>query len=150
MFSFLNIFRFKFKTYKISILTLFFISVFIYQISFCKTKEVKESGTKNVITKNTTEQQAYLGIIYIETSSGVQIAEVFPDSPASKAKLEPGDLILTANGYPVLGTYTLKEHIFSLKSGSEVILEVEKLSGKRVIVKAILEPMPENYKNILK
>ncbi len=139
----------KYKFY--TLLLILYLGITILLFPFCKSKEVKEPSTHIKPNKNnTTEQQAYLGIIYIETSSGVQIAEVFPDSPASKAKLEPGDLILTANGYPVLGSYTLKEHIFSLKSGSEVILEVEKLNGKKVIVKAILEPMPEKYKNILK
>ncbi len=135
---------YKFNIKPLNVINLIFLVILILINAFCKTKEVKAPETPVV------EPKAYLGIIYVETSTGVQIAEVFPNSPAQKAGLEPGDLILTANGYPILGTYTLKEHIFSLKSGSEVILEVEKLNGKRIITKAILEPLPEEYKKFYK
>jgi S1-C subfamily serine protease len=123
----------------------FFLLSLSWILTYCKTQEVQEKSNKDLSSLRK-EEQAYLGILYVETSSGVQIAEVFPDSPAQKSGLEAGDLILSANGYPVLGPYTLKENIFSLKPGTEVILEVEKLNGKRVIIKATLEPMPEKYK----
>ncbi|MFN3604596.1 MAG: PDZ domain-containing protein [Leptonema sp. (in: bacteria)] len=103
-------------------------------------------STQPIITEEK-QEKAYLGILYIETPSGIQIAEVFPNSPASKSGLEAGDLIISANGYPVIGPYTLKENIFSLKPGSEVLIEVIKFNGKKTKLKAILEPIPDQYKH---
>ncbi len=119
---------------------LFFFFFFFF---FCKSKQ--ESVNPN--PQNVQENQAYLGILYIETSNGIQVAEVFPDSPASKSGIEPGDFILSANGYPVVGSYTLRENIFSLKPGTEVYIEVIKLNGKKTVLKATLEPIPEKYKH---
>ncbi len=124
---------------KIILLYLFFL-----YILFC------QSDRENIKKSNPPDEQAYLGILYIESSYGIQIAEVFPDSPAEKANLERGDIILSANGYPIVGTYTLKERIFSLKPGTKVKLEIEKINGSKTYVEAILEPIPEKYKNIYK
>ncbi|MCS7204759.1 MAG: PDZ domain-containing protein [Leptospiraceae bacterium] len=121
-------------------------------LSACKTGEKLKENTKEeapVILDNKKKEeneQAYLGILYTEYVYGVQVVEVFPDSPASKAGLEIGDIILSANGYPIFGSYTLKENIFSRKPGTEVIIEVEKMNGKRTKLRAVLEPMPEKYK----
>ncbi|GIX40391.1 MAG: hypothetical protein KatS3mg129_0124 [Leptospiraceae bacterium] len=132
-----------------NIAILFFIGIILFS---CKSTENQKQTKKEVSNTSIQQQdeQAYLGILYVETPTGVQVAEVFPDSPAQKSGLEPGDRIISANGYPVLGPYTLKENIFSLKPGTEVVLEVEKINGKRVLIKAILEPMPEKYKKIYK
>lgn len=119
---------------------LFFFFFFFF---FCKANQEKVPLTQN----KTQENQAYLGILYIETPDGIQVAEVFTDSPASKSGIEPGDLIISANGYPVIGSYTLKENIFSLKPGTEVLIEVIKLNGKKALLKATLEPIPEKYKH---
>lgn len=124
----------------------FILIVFFLIFITCKTNQnQKEKNISQTEFKN--NEKAYLGILYLETPSGIQIAEVFPDSPASKSGLEPGDIILSANGYPILGSYTLRENIFALKPGTEVIIEVMKITGKKTIVKAILEPIPEKYKN---
>ncbi len=124
---------------------------FIFFISCKSTSSIQDLKKENIQKeKEITNEQAYLGILYVETNSGIQIAEVFPDSPAQKANLEPGDIILTANGYPVLGPYTLKEHVFSLKPGTEILLEVIKMNGKKVLLKATLESMPEKYKKFYK
>ncbi len=124
---------------------------FLIFISCKSTSSIQELKKESIPEeKEIANEQAYLGILYVETNSGIQIAEVFPDSPAQKANLEPGDIILTANGYPVVGPYTLKEHIFSLKPGTEVLLEVIKINGKKVLLKATLESMPEKYKKFYK
>jgi S1-C subfamily serine protease len=125
--------------------------LFVFFVLFACKSSQKQVVVENTKKENQTkEEQAYLGIIYVETISGVQIADVFPDSPAQKSGLEAGDIIISANGYPIVGRYTLKENIFSLKPGTEVVLEVEKINGKRVLLKAVLEPMPEKYKKYYK
>jgi S1-C subfamily serine protease len=89
---------------------------------------------------------AYLGIMYVEGPMGVRVAQVFPGSPADQAGLEIGDLIVTANGYPVLGTYTLNRRILSLNPGDEVSLEIMKRDGQKVLKKAVLATLPEKYR----
>ncbi len=94
-----------------------------------------------------TEQgPAYLGILYMETLDGVMVSEVYPDSPAEKAGLRPYDLIVSANGYPVIGPYTLKERILSLKPGTQVEIEVLTREGTRTLKKVRLERMPERFR----
>lgn len=89
---------------------------------------------------------AYLGILYMETPDGVMVAEVYPDSPAEKAGLRPYDLIVSANGFPVIGPYTLKERILSLKPGTQVEIEVLSRDGGRALKRVALEPMPERFR----
>jgi len=87
--------------------------LFVFFVLFACKSSQKQVVVENTKKENQTkEEQAYLGIIYVETISGVQIADVFPDSPAQKSGLEPGDIIISANGYPIVGRYTLKENIF--------------------------------------
>jgi len=104
----------------------------------------KESGSTE--SSVATDGPAYLGILYMETMDGVMVSEVYADSPASKAGLRPYDLIVAANGYPVIGQYTLKERILSLKPGTQVEIEILSREGGRTLKRVILEPMPDRFK----
>ncbi len=112
--------------------------------TYCQTTETP--ATDNVTKQPVEKGRAYLGIMYQEDAMGVRIVQVFPGSPAEEAGLEIGDLIVTANGFPVLGTYTLNKRILSLSPGDEVSVEVMKRNGKRELKKATLAPLPERYK----
>ena len=126
---------------RILVLTL---SLVLLGISNCKTVEPEKPEVSSPASEN--QGRAYLGIMYQEDAMGVRIVQVFPGSPAEKAGLEIGDLIVTANGYPVLGTYTLNKRILSLNPGDEESVEIMKRDGKRQLKKAILAPLPERYK----
>lgn len=120
-----------------------------FTLSACKTAEPESATVKpepQPQKQAAHEGRAYLGIMYVEGAMGVRIAQVFPNSPAEKAGLEVGDVIVTANGYPVLGTYTLNKRILSLNPGDEVSLEILKRDGSRLLKKATLAPLPEKYR----
>jgi len=73
---------------------------------------------------------------------GVQIIKVFRNSPAYKAGLKPGDIILRIKGKEILSPTDLKYIVSRLKPDEEV--EIEFLRGKRrfnlkVIVKELTE-----------
>ncbi|MBR30695.1 MAG: hypothetical protein CMN77_05240 [Spirochaetaceae bacterium] len=113
-------------------------------VTYCQTTEAP--APEREVTQPAETGRAYLGIMYQEDAMGVRIVQVFPGSPAEEAGLEIGDLIVTANGFPVLGTYTLNKRILSLSPGDEVSVEVMKRNGNRELKKATLAPLPERYK----
>lgn len=108
--------------------------------------EQKSRGGDTGKKADSTEDQAYLGILYLSTIDGVVILEVFPDSPASRSGLRPYDLILSANGFPVIGPYTLKERILSLKPRTAVEIEVRNRDGGHSLHHVTLEPMPDRFR----
>jgi len=54
--------------------------------------------------------------------------EVFQNSPAEKAELNVGDLILKVNGQTIAGILTMKEKIQALRPGTVVTLDVIKIN----------------------
>ncbi|MCB1140402.1 MAG: PDZ domain-containing protein [Leptospiraceae bacterium] len=120
----------------------------LFLFVYCSTPQQDNSGVQTTKPTEVPAEQgrAYLGIMYVEGAMGVRIAQVFPGSPAEKAGLEVGDVIVTANGYPVLGTYTLNKRILSLNPGDEVSLEILKRDGNRLLKRATLAPLPRKYK----
>lgn len=104
--------------------------------------------TANENKLNQPDQRAYLGILYMEVQEGVMISEVYPDSPAERAGLSTYDLIISANGHPVIGPYTLKDRVLSLTPGSLVEIEVISRDGKHSLKKVVLEPMPKRFQEM--
>jgi len=64
----------------------------------------------------------------MERIRGVLVLGVFVDSPADKAGVEPGDIIVAVNGEPVHRVRNVLEMIASHKPGDKVILDL--LRGK--------------------
>lgn len=79
----------------------------------------------------------------METSRGVIISEIDPGSPAEKAGLEVGDVIMEMGGYPVQNYQSINSILdrVDLKVGDWLPMEVFRES-KTVDVKLLLEEVP--------
>jgi Do/DeqQ family serine protease len=61
-----------------------------------------------------------------DAERGALIARVAPNSPAAKAGLQPGDIVVEAGGQPVSGASALKNHVGLLRPGERVDLSVRR------------------------
>lgn len=73
---------------------------------------------------------------------GVLISEVVTNTPAEKAGLQPGDVIVEVNGEAVRGVESFRKRIAEIKPGTEVSLTIMR-NGKRMTLKAVLTEFPE-------
>ena len=71
-------------------------------------------------------QHGFLGILPLRGGSeaGVTVRYVYPGSPADEAKIEPGDLIVTAAGDAVIDPEELRTAISGIEPGMALDLEV--------------------------
>jgi photosystem II stability/assembly factor-like uncharacterized protein len=84
---------------------------------------------------------AFLGIVPENTPQGVRIAEVQSNSPAAKAKLAKGDLLLSLAGKGLDKTDHFLVLLHALKPGDKVKLGYER-GGKRESAEVTLVPRP--------
>jgi len=77
----------------------------------------------------------------LDDVKGVLVASVEPGSPAAKAGLQPGDVILGLEGKPVQSANELPRLVAGTKPGTTVTLDVWR-SGARRQVKATLAEFP--------
>jgi membrane-associated protease RseP (regulator of RpoE activity) len=70
--------------------------------------------------------------------SGVLFADVRPDSPAGKAGLKPGDLLVEFAGEPIKNLYDFTDALGSKKPG-DVVAVVVKRNGQDIKVNVTLE-----------
>jgi|GEM_PF-835918 len=86
---------------------------------------------------------AGLGLRFMDaTGGGVEVTQVAPDSPASRAGLEAGDLIREAVGRPVPGAAALVEILKRRGDGQAVPLIVERGGWRRQLSLAVDPVIP--------
>ncbi len=64
-----------------------------------------------------------------DVKSGAVIVQVYPNSPAMQAGLQPGDIVINLNGKPIATAQQFSDAIANLPSGSKVILIVKRYGG---------------------
>jgi hypothetical protein len=77
----------------------------------------------------------------VTVGPGVVVAEVLPDTPASKARVERGDVIDAVNGTPVLSGEQLRDVVQRVAGGTQVVLHITRV-GKSKEVRATLDAAP--------
>ncbi len=76
---------------------------------------------------------------------GAYITRVFPDSPAEKAGLERGDIIMKLGDRDVNAEYSIARAVSQLKVGDRVYLFVDRENEQRE-VEVVLEESPEGFR----
>ena len=74
--------------------------------------------------------------------TGALVATVTPNSPAAKAGLKPGDVILSANAQPVKTVHDLPRLVAALPPGQKLDLQVRR-GGKEMALTASTGEMPQ-------
>jgi len=89
-------------------------------------------------------QHAFLGVLPMRDGprNGTRVRFVFPESPAAKAGLKTGDIILGAAGKPLKGADELREELGALKVGTRVELQIRR-NGRDLSVAAELAALPD-------
>jgi serine protease Do len=78
----------------------------------------------------------------LEEPRGALVGDVFPDSPAAKAKLQRGDIILEFAGKPLDDFDDLPRVVASTPPGTEIDVAVLR-DGKKKTLEVTLEQMPD-------
>lgn len=80
----------------------------------------------------------------VEAREGVIVRDVVPNSPAEKAGLEPGDVILSVNDKKIADPRALQQLIERLDIGKEYPIQVMR-EGKPVDLKVTIAELPANF-----
>lgn len=73
----------------------------------------------------------------LKNIQGAAISRIESNSPAAKAGLEPGDIIISANGRPIKNSHDIRNIIGMMQIGDKVELEYFRGSEKRQIIATI-------------
>ncbi|HEV7225839.1 MAG TPA: PDZ domain-containing protein [Pirellulales bacterium] len=91
-------------------------------------------------------QRPFFGILPrrgpVEAPDGVLVRYVYPDSPAAKAGVRPGDKLVAAAGKPVKHRYELVEIAAAIESGQNVAMEIVR-GDERIKFDAVWSTEPE-------
>jgi serine protease Do len=83
----------------------------------------------------------------VKDSQGALVGEVEANSPASRAGLKNGDIILEVNDHPVYDANQLRNMISSMQPGSNVNLKIWRDGGQRTLSATLGELNPEEATN---
>jgi putative serine protease PepD len=89
-----------------------------------------------------TSGRPYLGVRIGDTGNGAYIGQVSSGSPAAKAGLKAGDVIVAVNGKPTPNSDELGTVLAGFKPGETVTLKVVHQNGKTDLVKVKLGEYP--------
>lgn len=76
--------------------------------------------------RNRARPPAYMGIAFNTENDDLQIAEVYPDTPASRIGIKPGDVVKEVGGEAISNRKELMEIMVEKRPGDEIELTVER------------------------
>lgn len=102
--------------------------------SLVKHGEVRR-GLLGVTTQDLTPE--LVNAFNLKNIHGAAISRIESNSPAAKAGLEPGDIIVSANGHPIKNSYDIRNLIGLMQIGDKVELEYYRGSEKKQVTAVI-------------
>jgi serine protease Do len=79
----------------------------------------------------------------LKKTAGALVSSVEKDSPAAKAGIEPGDVILKVDGKEINGSMDVSGHVANLKPGSTANVEIWRKGASRNISVTVGEMQPQ-------
>jgi len=67
------------------------------------------------------------------TTQGAEVTTILPGSPALKAGLEPGDVVVAVDAHRVDSVADLQERLYTVPPGTTVTLQVQRGAGQNVV-----------------
>lgn len=101
-------------------------------------------------------QRGYLGVVVkpvpadvasrlgVQDGQGAVVSRVYDGSPAAKAGVQSGDVIVSANGKPIKDAQALVQLVLTLPLGKPTDLAIVR-DGKQETLKVTIEEQPEDY-----
>jgi serine protease Do/serine protease DegQ len=105
--------------------------------SLVKHGEVRR-GLLGVTTQDITSELAKA--FNLNSTQGVVVSQVHANSPAAKAGLEPGDIIVSANGKAIKNSYEVRNIVGLMQIGDKVELEIQRGAEHKNITATIGKP----------
>jgi Do/DeqQ family serine protease len=105
--------------------------------SLVKHGEVRR-GLLGVTTQDLTPE--LVNAFNLENKHGAAISRIESNSPAAKAGLEPGDIIVSANGRPVKNSHDISNIVGLLQIGDKVDIEYFRGNDKKAVTAVIGKP----------
>ena len=68
-----------------------------------------------------------------QPNQGAEVTTIMPGSPALKAGLEPGDVVVGVDTHRVDSVADLQERLYTVAPGTSVQLQVERGTGENVV-----------------
>jgi Do/DeqQ family serine protease len=102
--------------------------------SLVKHGEVRR-GLLGVTTQDLTPE--LIKAFNLKSTQGAAISRIEANSPAAKAGLEPGDIIVSANGHPIKNSHDIRNIIGLMQIGDNVDLEYYRGGEKRQVTATI-------------
>ncbi len=105
--------------------------------SLLKHGEVQR-GLLGVVTQDLTPE--LVSAFNLENKHGAVVSRIESNSPAARAGLEPGDIIVAANGKPVKNSHDIRNIVGLLQIGDNVTLDYYHGNDKKETVATIAKP----------
>jgi serine protease Do len=99
-------------------------------------RQLIESGTvrRAYLGLSTQPVDPQLGkLLELPQNSGALVNQVIPESPAAKAKLQPGDVVQSINGIPITDGHRLQSFADQLPIGQQVPVEIFRGTNRQTL-----------------
>jgi hypothetical protein len=99
----------------------------------------------SAVDQKTTLTRPWSGLILVDTTlfDGAPVLRIVPGSPAAQAGIQPGEILLDADGKPMKGALEFLSLVDTMKSKDRVALRLRTTAGAVRVVDVVLDETPQ-------